>query len=181
MEGAAVAYAKEAGDNDAEGADTPGETSSVKSLASFVEGAAVADTKEAGAPDSERASTPVDAGSDNNVAEAEGMACSLEASAVANAEKAGDAVEVVDKSVDTWSAKHVAAANDITAAKGVASAVANAKYACSVEDFDRVLARCSVEVAAATYDNVAATDDKGVDASVDATAVDSTKGTDYAK
>ena len=67
MEGAAVAYAKEAGDNDAEGADTPGETSSVKSLASFVEGAAVADAKEAGATDSEGASNPVGAVCVNNV------------------------------------------------------------------------------------------------------------------
>ena len=79
-----------------------------------MEGAAVAEAKEAGAFDAKGASTTVDAGSVNNVAVSEGMACSLEASVVATAYNDGADVEVVATFVDACSSR------DVAAAKGVA-------------------------------------------------------------
>ena len=85
-------------------------------------------------------------------------------------------MEVVSTSVNACFAKYVTAANDFAASKGVASAVADAKDTGAVEGFDRVWYRCSVSVAAAAAaDDVAATAAEGLDVSVDAAAVDSSK------
>ena len=178
MEDASVADTKDAGSTYAEGEATTGYTCSVKGLASSVEGAAIEDAKESVSPDAEGASTPVDAGLVNSISAAEGLACYLESSVVATADDAGDAVESVDTSVDTCWDKGVAAANDVAAAKGVASAVADTKDAGAIEDFDRIWDCRSVDIAADTADDVAATAAEGVDASVDASAVDIAKGDD---
>ena len=63
----------------------------------------------------------------------------------------------------------------------MASVVADAEDAGAVEDFDRVWARFSVDVSAATAEGVVMTADEGVDASVDADAVNSYIGADSAE
>jgi hypothetical protein len=122
---------------------------------------------------------------DGAFTDAKGNVCSEDIATVADAEDAAvvaAAAELESISIDACSANDAATAKGIAACSLEGSSIADTKDAgAAVEEFDRVWARSSVDVAAAVAGDVDAAASEGEDSSANAVPVDTPKGVNSAE